>query len=138
LAPVPPAAPPTEAELRALAEQALEHAGGGEAQATAWWERMLQASGGAHLERAVTSVEVLVVIDGRPGVAVTSGLEAADLLGAAGQAREAAERAPHTGVTLPPPAPAARTRGTTRRSPGGIPRSSSRTGAAGEPARPAR
>jgi len=88
---VTPAVPPTEADLSALAERALSNVTG-DGQVTAWWERSLQASAGAHLERSLTSVELLVFVDGRSGVAVTGDLGEDGLQTAAGRAREAAGR----------------------------------------------
>lgn len=99
--------PPTEDELVGLAERALAHLDG-EAQATAWWERTVHASGGAHLERSVVSVEVLVLLDGRPGVVVTTEVDDDGLRAAARRARKAAEREDEPGPTasggLPEPA----------------------------------
>lgn len=99
---MPPAAPPTEAELFALAERALGHADV-EAQATAWWERSLQASTGAQLEHSVTSVELFVMIDGRAGIARTSLLDDEALRSVTAQARQAAELASEPARPLPTP-----------------------------------
>jgi len=95
---------PTEADLRALAERALEHAGP-EAQVTAWWERRAWAERGAAGAREWTSVEVLVLRDGAAGRAVTEAIDPDGLEWAARAAARIAETRgePHAG--LPEPAP---------------------------------
>jgi PmbA protein len=90
-------------EIVALAERALGHAGG-EAQATAWWERQLSASAGHAVTTEAVSVEVVVLAGGRVGTAVTTEVDDAGLAGAAAAAARLASAGPVARGDLPEPA----------------------------------
>ena len=91
-------------ELLALAERAVAHAGG-EAQATAWWERQLSAGGGGAVTTEAVSVEVAVLRGGRVGTAVTTDVDDAGLARAAAGALRLAANGPEALSPLPEPAP---------------------------------
>jgi predicted Zn-dependent protease len=99
---VPP--PPSRDELLALAERAVGHAGG-EAQATAWWERALSAGPGGAVTTAGTSVEIAVIRDGRVGTATTTDIGDDGLARAAAGAGRLAASGPPAAGPLPAPAP---------------------------------
>jgi predicted Zn-dependent protease len=94
--------PPSRDELIALAERALP---GGEAQATAWWERQLSAGPGGAVTTEALSVEVAVVVDGRVGTVVTSEVDGDGLERAAAGAARLAAAGPEAPEPLPQPAP---------------------------------
>jgi PmbA protein len=91
-------------ELLALAERAVAHAGG-EAQATAWWERQLSAGAGGTVTTEAVSVEVAVVRGGRVGTAVTTDVDDDGLARAATGAVRLAATGPEALNPLPEPAP---------------------------------
>jgi predicted Zn-dependent protease len=95
---------PTREDLLALAERALEHAGGA-AQATVWWERQLSSRAGAAVTSEATSVEVAVLREGRVGIATTTDLDEDGLRTAARAAAHAAPDGPEMVSPLPEPAP---------------------------------
>jgi predicted Zn-dependent protease len=96
--------PPSRDEIVALAERALGHAGG-EAQATAWWERQRSAAHGRAVTTEAVSVEVVVLAGGRVGTAVTSEVGDDGLARAAADAARLAASGPQAGGALPEPAP---------------------------------
>ena len=93
----------TRTELLALAERALAQAGG-EAQATAWWERQLSAGPGRAVTTEAVSVEVVVLAGGRVGTAVTTDTDDAGLARAAAAAARLAASGPAARGDLPEPA----------------------------------
>ena len=95
--------PPSEADLFALAERALEHAGE-EAQVTAWWERRVWAERGSAAAREWLSVEVMAMEGGAVGRAATEAVDDAGLRWAAEGARRIAA-AGEGDPGLPEPAP---------------------------------
>src|SRR3954471_2277058 len=95
--------PPTRDELIALAERALAPAGG-EAQATAWWERQLSAAHGRAVTTEAVSVEIVVLAGGRVGTAVTTDVGHAGLARAAADAERLAASGPQARGDLPAPA----------------------------------
>jgi hypothetical protein len=96
--------PPSESDLFALAERALEHAGE-EAQATAWWERRLWASSHAAAAREWLSVEVKCVRDGAVGRVATEAVDDDGLRRAAMGAVRIAEARTGDHPGLPDPEP---------------------------------
>jgi predicted Zn-dependent protease len=90
-------------ELMALAERALAHAGG-QAQATAWWERQASAAQGRAVTTEAVSVEVVVVAEGRVGTAVTTDVDDDGLARAAAAASRLAASGPAARDDLPEPA----------------------------------
>src|SRR3954470_16712626 len=95
--------PPSRDDLTALAERALGHAGG-EAQATAWWERQRSAAHGRAVTTEGVSVEVVVLAAGRVGTAVPPDVSDAGLAGAAADAGRLAATGPQARGDLPEPA----------------------------------
>ena len=89
-------------EILELAERALRHAGG-EAQATAWWERQLSAGAGGTVTTEAVSVEIAVLRDGRVGTAVTTDVDDDGLARAAAGAARLAPTGPEA-AALPRPA----------------------------------
>jgi predicted Zn-dependent protease len=96
---------PRRADLLTLAERALDHAGSGDAQATAWWERQHSAGPGGAVTSEAVSVEVAVHRDGRVGLATTTDVDDAGLARAAAGAVRLAARGPEAGSGPPDPAP---------------------------------
>ena len=97
--------PPSEAELLALAERALEHAGE-EAQVTAWWERWLSAGARGATSLEQRAVEVACVRDGGVARVETDDLADDGLRRAAEGARRLAGRSRAGSYPgLPEPAP---------------------------------
>ena len=88
----------------ALAERALAHAGG-DAQATAWWERQLTAVQGGVVTTDGVSIEVAVVRSGRVGTAVTTETDDDALARAAAGAVRLASAGPPAVSDLPEPVP---------------------------------
>lgn len=95
-----PELPPSEADLVALAERALAHAGP-DAQATAWWERSVQVAAGATVAPSAVTVEIVVATPEGAGAARTVALDDAALRAAAEQARAGVVG---PGTALPEPA----------------------------------
>ncbi|HEX2413443.1 MAG TPA: metallopeptidase TldD-related protein [Solirubrobacteraceae bacterium] len=94
---------PSRDEIIALAERALRRAGG-EAQATAWWERQLSAGAGGAVTTEAVTVEIAVVRDGRVGTVVTTDVDDDGLARAAAGAALLAATGPEASG-LPEPAP---------------------------------
>ena len=99
-----PAAPPTRDDLLALARDAAGFAGP-EAQATAWWERVVSAGPAGAVTSVALSVEVAVVREGRLGVATTTEVDEHGLRRAATGAERLAPVGPPARGELPEPAP---------------------------------
>ena len=99
-----PTAPPTRDDLLALARDATAFAGR-EAQATAWWERVVSAGPSGAVTSVALSVEVAVVRDGRLGVATTTEVDEHGLRRAAAGAERLAPVGPPAPGELPEPAP---------------------------------
>jgi len=95
---------PSRADLVALAERALDHAGG-DAQATAWWERQHSSGPAGAVTSEAVSVEVAVVRDGRVGLATTTDVDASGLARAAAGAARLAPRGPEAAGELPEGSP---------------------------------
>src|SRR3954454_8993262 len=95
--------PPSRDELIALAERALASAGG-EAQATAWWERQLSAAHGRAVTTEAVSAEIVVVAGGRVGAALTADVGDDGLARAASDAERLAASGPQARGGLPAPA----------------------------------
>jgi predicted Zn-dependent protease len=95
--------PPSRDELMGLAERALAHAGG-EAQATAWWERQLSAGPGRAVTTEAVSIELVAIADGRVGTAVTTDAGDDGLARAAATAARLAASGPVARGDLPEPA----------------------------------
>jgi PmbA protein len=89
-------------EILDLAERAVRHAGG-EAQATAWWERQLSAGAGGTVTTEAVSVEIAVLREGRVGTAVTTDVDDDGLARAAAGAARLAATGPEA-AALPEPA----------------------------------
>jgi hypothetical protein len=92
-------APPSQADLEALAERALAHLAG-DGQATAWWERGAENTGGALAYTDRVRVEVAAL---GAGIVVTDELSDAGLRAAAGAA--ARLPGPRRPPAMPEPAP---------------------------------
>src|SRR5215211_5753040 len=89
--------PPGQDRLLSLA--------GGEAQATAWWERQLTATPGGIVTTDGFSVEVAVIAGGRVGTAVTTETDDDALARAAAGAARMAASGPEALSRLPEPVP---------------------------------
>jgi predicted Zn-dependent protease len=96
--------PPSETELRALAQQALRHLHG-EAQATVWWERRLAVGEHGVSDLVQHTAELVVLHEGRVGAASTTDLSDAGLRSAASAALAHAQldREPVDARCLPDP-----------------------------------
>ena len=95
---------PSRADLLALAERALDLAGG-DAQATAWWERQHSSGPAGAVTSEAVSVEVAVVRDGRVGLATTTDVDEDGLARAAAGAARLAPRGPEAAGELPEASP---------------------------------
>jgi predicted Zn-dependent protease len=97
---------PTEADLRAAANRALEHLDT-EGQATVWWERRLAVGEHGVSDIVQHTAEIVVLHDGRVGAASTTDLSDLGLERAAAAAAAHADldREPVDARCLPDPAP---------------------------------
>jgi PmbA protein len=95
----------TSDDLLALAARALELAGEGEAQATAWWERQHSSGPAGAVTSEAVSVEVAVVRDGRVGLATTTDVDEEGLARVATGAGRMAARGQEATGSLPEPVP---------------------------------
>jgi predicted Zn-dependent protease len=96
--------PPSEDDISALAERALELCDG-VAQVTAWWERQLTATAGGAVTTEVLTVEIAVLREGRVGTAITTLTGDDDALARAAQgAARRASGGPEAIAPLPEPA----------------------------------
>jgi predicted Zn-dependent protease len=98
-----PAPPPTRDDLLALARRGAAFAGD-DAQATAWWERVVSAGPAGAVTSVALSVEVAVVRDGRLGVTTTTEVDDHGLRRAAEGAARLAPGGPPAPGDLPAPA----------------------------------
>ena len=92
------------ADLRGVAERALAHAAGSEAQVTASWERGLIATGGGTRADDVVTVEVTAVAGGGLGHSSTTNTDDESLERVVHSAQRAAESSRNLNARLPEPA----------------------------------